>query len=46
MAENMRPEKETEYPMDYTSQPARYVIEVPAGSRFFEPEKFNPQECL
>lgn len=44
-AKNMRPEKETEIPMDYTSQPAQYVLEVVAGS-LFQPENFNPTECL
>ncbi len=30
MAQDMRPELETEYPMDYTSQPAQFVMEVNA----------------
>ena len=45
-AQNMRPEKETGEPMEYMSQPAQYVIEVPAGSQFFQPETFNPTQCL
>jgi len=45
-AQNMRPEKETGEPMEYISQPAQYVIEVAAGSQFFQPEAFNPTECL
>jgi uncharacterized membrane protein (UPF0127 family) len=44
-AANMRPEKETGEPMEYTSHPAQYVFEVAAGSRF-QPETFDPRECL
>ncbi len=43
---NMRPEKETIKPMEYVSQPAQYVLEVNAGSRFFQSESFDPRECL
>lgn len=45
-AQNMRPEKETGEPMEYISQPAQYVIEVAAGSQFFQSEVFNPTQCL
>lgn len=43
---NMRPEKETMETMQYTSRPAQYVLEVNAGSRLFQPEAFDPKECL
>jgi len=43
---NMRPESETAEPMNYNSSPAQYVVEVNAWSLYFEPEIFNPRECL
>lgn len=43
---NMRPEKETAKPMWYTSQTAKYVIEINAGSQLFQPENFDPTQCL
>lgn len=46
MAQDMRPESETEYPMNYTSQPAQFVMEVNARSQLFDPEKFDPKVCL
>lgn len=43
---NMRPEQETTKPMEYISQPAKYVMEVVAGSQEFQPEYFNPLRCF
>jgi hypothetical protein len=43
---NMRPERETKETMQYTSRPAQYVVEVNAGSQLFQPESFDPRECL
>ncbi len=43
---NMRPEKETTEPMQYTSSPAQYVVEVPGNSHRFLPEYFDPRKCL
>lgn len=44
--QNMRPDRETSKPMQYTSQSAQYVIEVPAHSSLFSPEYFHPETCL
>lgn len=43
---NMLPEEETAETMNYTSYPAQYVMEVHAGSQLFQPEIFDPRECL
>ncbi len=44
--QNMRPEKETTEPMQYTSSSAQYVVEVPGNSHRFFPEYFDPRKCL
>jgi len=43
---NMLPEKETMETMRYTSHPAQYVVEVAADSPLFQPESFDPKDCL
>lgn len=44
--QNMLPEKYTQYPMQYTSRPAKYVLEIGNQWEPFSPEFFNPKECL
>jgi uncharacterized membrane protein (UPF0127 family) len=42
VARNMRPEYETQSPMLYRSKPAKYVLEVNAGSELVD---FLPEKC-